>query len=490
MKTTTKKEAIVPFNALTFRVGIYIRVSTLEQVEGYSLDVQKDRLIAFCKAQGWEEPEIFMDDGYTGTNMNRPALKRMIRQIEDGRINAVIVHKLDRLGRKQKDVMHLLEDVFERHSVVFKSATEPFDTSTSFGKAMIGVLSVFAQLERDMIVERTTNGRREKVKQGKWPGGRVPFGYSWDKEKEMLIIKPEEASIIREIYKRYLRGESRLSISEWASERTKARKIDHSTIREMLNRPVYNGKLILPGDVIVDGNHDAIIDDELWRMVQNEIVRRQDGQTPLGEFLLTGLLSCGVCGGNVVHVKRTTTPNGKTYSYELYACKNQHIRKKDRIIDTCTLGYHRREKVEEYVVREMMDVALKPKKIKSILERQREQVPDHELEKTLRTKMDSVIAGIENLYDAIQSGAIKASALGNRLSRLEEERESIQLQLDELGDSTPKRKSDKEVHEAIKAVSQGWPYLNEDERKAVIRTIITNVTLLPDGNHVITWAES
>src|SRR5579875_2069397 len=134
-------------------VALYCRVSTEEQaVSGFSIDHQKERLIAYCKSQGWDNFSIYVDDGCTGTNLDRPQMQRLIRDVQAGLINTVLVYKLDRLSRKQKDVLYLLEDLFERHQVVFRSATEPFDTSTSLGRAMIGILAVFGQLERDTIV--------------------------------------------------------------------------------------------------------------------------------------------------------------------------------------------------------------------------------------------------------------------------------------------------------------------------------------------------
>src|SRR5690606_20789751 len=226
------------------------------------------------------------DDGYTGTNMDRPALKKMIRHIEKGEISTVVVYKLDRLSRKQKDVLFLLEDVFEANGVSFKSATEPFDTSTPLGKAMLGILAVFAQLERDTIVERVTFGRRRRVRTGKWYGGRVPFGYRWNAEDEVLEIVPEQAELVKKVFSMYLQGHSYLSIAEWLAARTKDRVIDHSVIRDMLQRPVYTGHLNNAG-VLVKGNHEAIIDMETFERVQKEIQRRKEGRAPLGNYLLS-----------------------------------------------------------------------------------------------------------------------------------------------------------------------------------------------------------
>ena len=464
-------------------VALYFRVSTEEQREqGYSLEDQKERLIAYAKSQGWDNYQLYMDDGFTGTNMNRPGLKRLIRHIEEKQISAVVVMKLDRLSRKQKDALYLLEDVFEKNNVIFKSATEPFDTSTPLGKAMIGVLAVFAQLERDMIVERTTAGRRQRVSQGKWHGGQVPFGYSWNKEAQQLEIIQEEASVVQGVYTRYLQGQSRAAIAAWATERSKARVFDHSTIRDYLSRPVYMGKL-LNMDMIVEGNHEAIIEPEQWHAVQVELSRRKEGMSPIGEYLLTGLLKCGVCGSGIVPVKSNTKKNGKVYSYTYYACKNQHVRAKGKD-NMCSLGYHKVADVETYVMDQIKAITVNPGMLREHVEA-RSDKDDSKLVEALRTKVEVVTSGLDNLYDAIQSGLIKATAVSDRIRGLEEEREALMKQLDDAKDNAPKLNSIDKAHELMRQIGESWEYLTEDEQKQVIRRLVLYMTLKPDGIHDI-----
>jgi site-specific DNA recombinase len=412
-------------------------------------------------------------------------MKRLIRHAEEKEIDLVLVYKLDRLGRKQKDVLHLLEDVFEKHNVAFKSATEPFDTSTPLGKAMIGILAVFAQLERDMIVERTTTGRRQKASQGIWYGGRIPFGYNWNQQTQTLEIVPEEAAIVKEIFKRYLQGQSRLAIAEWASSRTKARFFDHCVIRDMLARPIYMGKLVNAG-TLVEGKHEPIIDEETWYAVQREYSRRKDGLSPLGDYLLTGLLECGVCGSGIVHVKRITHKRNKTYQYDLYACRNQHVRRKDRS-DYCDLGYFRREKIEEWVVEEMKSVALKPKKINEFIKQKSRHTVDQNLVSSLETKLKAVVEGLENLYEAIQTGEIKASYVSGRIKKLEEEREAIERQLEDLKDEMPKIIEPRNMLYLVREVADAWDLLTEDEQKMMIRKVIKKVILKKDEDPEIVW---
>ena len=196
------------------KTALYIRVSTDAQFEeGYSVDAQKEKLAQYCKLKDIEDYEFYIDGGWSGSNIERPEIKRLIADIKAEKIDAVVVYKLDRLSRSQKDTVYLLEDVFIPNGCAFISLNENFDTSTPYGKAMIGILSVFAQLERENIRERTRMGMYERVKSGLWmDGGRVPFGYDYDREKNTLIPN-EKAEQVRQIYQLYLQGYSTIQLA-------------------------------------------------------------------------------------------------------------------------------------------------------------------------------------------------------------------------------------------------------------------------------------
>jgi site-specific DNA recombinase len=463
-------------------VGIYVRVSTDEQaLHGFSIDNQKERLESYCISQGWDDYRFYIDDGYTGTNMERPALERMIKHIKEGKINLVVVYKLDRLGRKQKDVLYLLEDVFDKHNVPFKSSTEPFDTSTTLGRAMLGILAVFAQLERDTIIERTTSGRRQRVKKGMWYGGRIPFGYSWNKENQELEIIPEEAELVQKTFSMFLQGHSTLSISEWLADRSKARVFDHSVVRDILKRTIYTGRMDNAGE-IVEGRHEAIIDQFTFDRVQKEIAKRKAGRAAIGDYLLSGMLRCGVCGGSVIHV--FSKRRGKTYEY--YACKAQHVRKKDRN-NNCSLGYTRKEKLDSWVVDRLKNVALYPLEIESELKNREALNQSHEdITSDLQEKLDDIEKKLDRWYDAFEQGTINPSQLKKRIETLEEEKKSIILRLEDHDDS--KKVVDSEVlFETLDIVNQTWDLMTFEEQKVILRVAIEKLVLHPKQDPEIYW---
>lgn len=185
----------------------YVRVSTENQIENYSIDEQIHRIKSYCNAKGWMLLKIYTDGGYSGGNTNRPALQQMIKALRTNKVDAVVVYKLDRLSRSQKDTLTLIEDEFLSHDVDFVSISENFDTSTPFGRAMIGILSVFAQLEKDQITERLTMGRVARGKAGYYHGGSAPpFGYCYlDGE---LVIDEYQSIQVREIFDYFLAGKS------------------------------------------------------------------------------------------------------------------------------------------------------------------------------------------------------------------------------------------------------------------------------------------
>lgn len=257
------------------RIAIYIRVSTLEQVqEGYSIEEQKDRLIAYCRAHDWAIADIYVDGGYSGSNLKRPGIQKLMSETTN--FDVVLVYKLDRLSRSQRDTLYLIEEVFLPNQVDFVSMQESFDTSSPFGKAMIGLLAVFAQLEREQIKERTFMGRVARAKKGLHQGGgKIPIGYTYN--GSTLIVNPYDAEQVRKIFELYLSGKSLADIFHFMKRAGYATKYGEyknwSSIRNILRNPTYTGQIHF-GEIIIDDAFEAIIDKERFQTVQKLIVDR------------------------------------------------------------------------------------------------------------------------------------------------------------------------------------------------------------------------
>ena len=235
------------------RVICYVRVSTREQAEkGYSVGEQQERLRAYCMAKDWIVEDVITDPGFSGAKLERPGIQRVIQLVQEKKCEAVLVWKLDRLSRSQKDTLYLIEDVFLKNGCAFVSMNENFDTSTAFGRAMIGILSVFAQLEREQIRERMAVGRVGRAKAGLFHGGGfAPIGYDYKtiaEGGEGLVVNEYEAMQVREVFSLYLQGWPVNRIRKYMTARYTTKSGDwgnDTTIRDVLKNPLYIGKCTL-----------------------------------------------------------------------------------------------------------------------------------------------------------------------------------------------------------------------------------------------------
>ncbi|MCL2068681.1 MAG: recombinase family protein [Oscillospiraceae bacterium] len=280
------------------KAAVYIRVSTEAQAEeGYSIEAQKEMLSAYCVSKNIRNYEFYIDAGFSGSNIERPEIRRLIADAKSGLISHVVVYKLDRLSRSQKDTLYLIEDVFNPHGVDFVSMQESMDTSTPMGRLMLGILSAFAQLERENIRERTRMGMLERVKSGYWPGGgRIPFGYDYDTENGILVPN-KDADTVRRIYELYIQGHSLGRIARLLGLRYE--KLAH----QILNRKSNCGFIIYNG-VEYPGRHEPIISREIYEQaMQSQRERAQKGLRGSSGFLLTGIVYCGFCGAKMRYQK-------------------------------------------------------------------------------------------------------------------------------------------------------------------------------------------
>jgi DNA invertase Pin-like site-specific DNA recombinase len=323
----------------------YCRKSVEERADETfgSIENQHESILNFIashKHEGWVPlTERYDDNGFTGSNTNRPSLQKLINDIKESRVNMVVVYKLDRLSRSLVDFVQLLK-FFDEHGVAFASITQPIDTSTSTGKLMLHILSSFAEFERELISERTHDKMGAARKRGQWLGGRPPFGYSRDKEGKKLVIDKDEAKIVREMFQLYLKGNSLLKVASILNEkgyRSRAGKqrdgkpygglkFGVTQIQQAIKNVVYIGKVFY-ADQVYDGQQEAMIDEETFKKAQERLkenrVERRATKNVECTGLLNNILHCKTCGHSMFH---TYTLKHKTHKYRYYVCTNAQKR--------------------------------------------------------------------------------------------------------------------------------------------------------------------
>jgi len=265
------------------RCAIYTRKSDEEGLEQEfnSLHAQREACAAYIASQkheGWQMIKTAYDDGgFTGGNMNRPALKQLLEDIETGKIDVIVVYKVDRLSRSLHDFARMVE-VFDKHSVSFVSVTQQFNTTTSMGRLTLNVLLSFAQFEREVTGERIRDKIAASKQKGMWMGGHVPLGYEVKERK--LLINIDDAKTVRQIYRRYLElGSVRLLKNDLTEQRIRSvsgKILSRGTLYKTLSNPIYIGQIRHKG-ICHPGQHEAIIDQALWEQVQQCIAKNRIG---------------------------------------------------------------------------------------------------------------------------------------------------------------------------------------------------------------------
>jgi len=320
----------------TIRCAIYTRKSTEEglQQEFNSLDAQREAAEAFIKSQaseGWVAlPEKYDDGGFTGGNMDRPALKRLLADVEARKIDAVVVYKVDRLSRSLLDFAKLM-DVLDRNQCSFVSVTQQFNTTHSMGRLTLNILLSFAQFEREIIAERTKDKMRAARRKGKYVGGNPILGYDLDPKGGKLLVNELEAARVRAIFELYLEHQGMLAtVNElnrrgWERKRWTTRRgtesgggaWDKGNLHRLLTNITYIGKVRYEG-TIYPGEQPAIVDPLVWERTQELLHRnhREGGKQVRNKHsaLLKGLLHCPHCRHAMTH-SWTKKRNGRCYRY-------------------------------------------------------------------------------------------------------------------------------------------------------------------------------
>lgn len=459
------------------RVGLYPRVSGHDQEDNYSIPEQIDRMKKYCESKDWMVHKIYTDSVYSGSNMDRPGLQEMIRDCENGKLDMVLVYKLDRLSRSQKDTMYLIEDVFEKNGVGFTSMTENFDTSTPHGKFIVGILAVFSQLERSRITERTMSGKDGRAKEGKWHGGKwVPIGYDYD---GMLWINEYEAMQVREVADLFLKGTPLRTIARLVTKKGYLHKYgewEAKTIRRVLSNPVNIG-MIKNRDTWYKGLHDPILDRKTFDAIQELMEKRRSeyGAARPHQSLLGGILYCKNCGARYARQDY----NGVFY----YICYSRSKKMKKMIKDpNCKNKNYRMDILEGAILEEIHKLAIDPNRVEEV--RENRPVSDvTEKIKAITSEIAKIDTQISKMMDLYALGTIDLDVISDKVAALNGQKTALSKEMDSLNVPKTDTMTTQEVMDIASLMKDD---LSLEDKRNIVQSLIFYIEIDED-DVIIHW---
>jgi site-specific DNA recombinase len=479
------------------RCGIYTRKSTTEglDMDFNTLDAQREASEHYIRsqaAQGWTVlPTRYDDGGFTGGNLERPAMQRLLDDIERGEVDMVVVYKVDRLSRSLLDFARLMEK-FDKKRIGFVSITQHFDTSTSMGRLILNVLLSFAQFEREIISERTRDKIAAARRRGKWTGGPPVLGYRLDSDRRVLTIEPDEAAVVRLAFEFYLRTNSIGIVAEQLNalghhqkrRTTKGgrsiggRSWDKNAVHRLLRNPLYAGK-VSQGGSLYAGEHEPIVGWDVFSRVQQTLDHRSTGQGPRrsrrSEYLLSGILRCAACDAAMVSTAGHGR-GGKRYRY--YRC----LRHRNAASD-CPTEVIAAEEIEERVIGAVRELGQRGEVQRVVLDQlATDEVPSDDFRaqhERLASRLAELNTEAKRLLAAFADAGSGGKLLASRLGELEAEMDQVRGQLEEvesqLQGSRASRDDATRAVELLTAFDGIWDTLVPMERRELLHLVVRRV---------------
>lgn len=512
------------------RCYIYVRVSTSMQVDGYSLEAQRERLIKFAEFQEMEVVREYCDAGKSGKNISgRPEFSQMLQDIAEDRdeVDFILVFKLSRFGRNAADVLNSLQYI-QDFGVNLICVEDGIDSSKDSGKLTITVLSAVAEIERENILVQTMEGRRQKAREGKWNGGQAPFGYELDSKNGTLTVNPKEAEIVRIIFSKFVNeGLGADSICDYLNQhgyqkkKVKKNELNYFSrgfIMKILDNPVYIGKIaygriatekvkgsrdqykrVKSDDyMLVDGIHEAIVDQELWETAR--IRRKETGvkwnktHSLEHEHILSGILRCPVCGSGLVGtVRRRKNKKSGEYKDDFYY-KCLHRRKIDDthfcnfrlVLNQDEINHQTEEIILDMVAdpefRNYMVSKLNEKVDVSSLETEKNQIREQlrqvmGAKKKLTEMMERLDIGDKHYDRKYQDMQDRQNVLYDRISELEEAIADIEVK---ISGAYEEKITIDQLYKILLNFDKMYYMMSDLEKKRFMREFIEGIELYPE----------
>ena len=433
------------------KAAIYTRVSTNDQVmRGESLDMQKERLVAYVKSQGWELYKIYEDGGFSGKDTNRPGFQQMLSDVELRKFDVIVVYKIDRLSRSILD-FHKTMEFFNKNKVSFVSITQQFDTTTSMGRLMLAILVDFANFEREIDVDRSVDSYMQRLSNGV-PSGRIPFGYKRN-GKEVVIV-PDEAEVVKQIFSLALQN---LSMGEVA----RRMGIDKSRVRRILRNPFYAGYIArrlenktrrIPEEEWKwhKGKHEPIISLEIYHRVSELRGNKRKKIKSKHNSLFSKLIYCPYCEHNLsFHAKEK---NGSTTFY--YECDPIRLRGK------ACFQYIREDFLEKQFYEKLDSIFTIKKK-------------GRKENRDIQKKTALIDKKIQRLVKLAQSDNVVLDEIEKQLKQLQEQRAKLLA-------SQITKVDYKMVAKKLKSIKPLYSFMSREEKSRLWHMLVKRITAEKD----------
>lgn len=488
------------------RVVGYIRVSTQEQAEeGYSLEAQQDLIRKYCEKEGKQLVTIYADKGISGkSTKDRIALEELLEESAQGAFDEVIVWKTSRLARNTLDLLQITKKL-EENKVEVKSLSESYDLGTSQGKLMMGVLGIIAEFERNVIVDNLKIGMNARARQGLKNGGKL-LGYRSEGRgrDSKLVVVPEEAQLVRLIYKMYAEGKGYKAITTYINKlgykTVRGNPFSTTGVKEILKNPTYIGKVRYnrytdyankrrrgsnENYILAEGKHESIIDNDTWNKVQTIQDNNKGKYTPKykGEFPLTGILKCPACGsGMVASTTVNTLKDGTKKTIRYYSCG----RHKSQGASVCKANSVRADYAEEYVMTKLQEIFLDETHLKALVEKIN--TDNASKIQPLKDKENSLINQIETskvrksrAFELYEDGIVDKVTLSSRIDiidqQLNQQQEELKQVQRDLRETHVGEIPYDAVHHALKDLNTLLQQARPEQRKLFLQLAIEHISV-------------
>lgn len=467
------------------QTAIYLRVSTEEQArDGFSIHAQKDKLTKYAESNDWNIVDYYVDDGISGKNLNeRPEVSRLIEDVKKGKINNVLIYKLDRLTRSVKDLIYLIE-LFDKNNCTFNSQTEKIDTSNAVGRMFVKIIGIFAEFERENLAERVTFGYEQKTKEGNYTNCNGVFGYDYIIGKGNLKLNKSEAVYVKKIYNWYLEGNSMLKIAKKLKELNVPTKRggnwNQSTIYSILTNPLYIGNVRYgvgrKNSFEVSGkNIVPIISEELFNNVSNLMKKRKKFKTrkySSDDTYYFRVLRCSLCGSK--YHARQQFQSGKKYI--TYQCNGHNN-------NSCNAPGFSHTKIENAFIN-YLDNIKDLEFDKNILKVEKININNNTLD--LQKRIDKLNNKKKEILKLFTNDEIDCETFKAIKNVIHEKLEFLNSELNNFSKENNKEEvtNVEVIKEIIVNLKNNFIHLDNHEKKMFLERFVKEIKVIKNGNNV------